>query len=805
MKKNISINISGIIFHIEEDGYENLRKYLDSINKYFSSFEDSSEILADIESRIAEIFLSKLNEGKQVITAEDVTSLIATMGSVSDFRAAEDQEFQTAEPQSRTTSGASNASSSSSSSQSSSNTGQNTSAKKYAPPKQMLRDQKRKILGGVCAGLGNYFNVDPVWIRLLFAVLAFAYGITIIVYLVMWIVVPGSFDLDEPEIDKKMFRDTERKVLGGVSGGLAAYLGIDIVAVRVLFVIFTIVGGLGFVAYVVLWIVLPEARTLTDRMQMQGEPVTLSNIESNIKKNLNVDETKEESVFTKIILFPFRLIGMFLTGLSKIVGPIVEVLRVAIGIMIILMGLSLIFSAVVGGGLLMGIFSAATFHWADAPSFPMEEFMSSFPGWLGIAGFLVMLIPGIFIMLLGSSVIGKKIVFGAAVGWTLFVVFFISVALVSVGISKIVYAFKQNGSFKIENTYPVSGKRAILKLNEVGMDDYGAASLVLKGYDGKDLKLVQEFSAQGNTRQKAIEHARMVDYKVDVQDSIFTFDSNVIFKEGALFRAQEVDLTLYVPYDFPFVLTEEMSRSRFLSHYIDGEFLDGFVWRMTPKGLDCLTCPVADGDPENHDGTESESYSLTDFSEIEISGLFSLNITQGNEYSVNLTGANNEKEKYKIVREENTLIITYNEDRKVWRKNLLDMDHEIQIDITMPEVSKLQAKGAGKIRMNNFNADHLDIDLTGAINLEGKFDAKDLTIDLTGASQLDLEGQGETMDATIQGASSLKAYEFKVKDASVEVNGASSAQVNVTGTLDMEEGITSSIEYKGRPDVTKHH
>ena len=68
MKKNISINISGIIFHIEEDGYENLRKYLDSINKYFASFEDSSEILADIESRVAEIFLSKLNEGKQVIT-----------------------------------------------------------------------------------------------------------------------------------------------------------------------------------------------------------------------------------------------------------------------------------------------------------------------------------------------------------------------------------------------------------------------------------------------------------------------------------------------------------------------------------------------------------------------------------------------------------------------------------------------------------------------------------------------------------------------------------------------------------------
>ncbi|MFN8690463.1 MAG: hypothetical protein ACK5XL_10740, partial [Cyclobacteriaceae bacterium] len=92
MKKNISINISGIIFHIEEDGYETLRQYLDSVNRYFAAFEDSSEILADIESRIAELFLAKLNEGKQVITAEDVQALMATMGNVSDFKAAEEQE-----------------------------------------------------------------------------------------------------------------------------------------------------------------------------------------------------------------------------------------------------------------------------------------------------------------------------------------------------------------------------------------------------------------------------------------------------------------------------------------------------------------------------------------------------------------------------------------------------------------------------------------------------------------------------------------------------------------------------------------
>ena len=66
-----------------------------------------------------------------------------------------------------------------------------------------MRDEKRKILGGVCSGMAIYFNVDPIWIRLLFALTAFAYGITILVYIVMWIVVPGSTDLEEPDTVKK--------------------------------------------------------------------------------------------------------------------------------------------------------------------------------------------------------------------------------------------------------------------------------------------------------------------------------------------------------------------------------------------------------------------------------------------------------------------------------------------------------------------------------------------------------------------------------------------------------------------------
>ena len=101
MKINISINIGGIIFHIEEDSYDRLNSYLSSINRYFETFDDSKEILDDIENRIAEIFLGKLNDGKQVIVDEDIEELIQTMGTVADFEAQieVDESDKAAEPQ----------------------------------------------------------------------------------------------------------------------------------------------------------------------------------------------------------------------------------------------------------------------------------------------------------------------------------------------------------------------------------------------------------------------------------------------------------------------------------------------------------------------------------------------------------------------------------------------------------------------------------------------------------------------------------------------------------------------------------
>ena len=409
MKKNISINISGIIFHIEEDGYEQLRSYLDAINAYFSAYEDSAEIIADIESRMAEIFLAKLKDGKQVITAADVRALTATMGSIQDFEAIEEEpKAQKEEYQ-------------------------------YIPPqdegipygaKKLYRDNKRKILGGVASGIANYFNIDPLWIRLIMIILAFDIfisfsvgSIVVIGYIICWIVIPPSDTLEEDRKIKKIFRNPDDRVLGGVAGGVAAYFGVDATVIRLLFVISIFLGGAGILIYFILWIITPEAKSITDKMQMQGEPVTLSNIENTIKKNLNVKDGEEENVLVKVLLFPFRLIAIVFAGLGRALGPfllfIVEAIRVIFGIFIVFTAVVLLFALLVATGVYLSFIGAdSNFFTNVINDFPLEIFNRSFPPFLFISSFVAILIPIVGLALIGVAVLIKRSVTNTTAGWS---------------------------------------------------------------------------------------------------------------------------------------------------------------------------------------------------------------------------------------------------------------------------------------------------------------------------------------------------------------------------------------------------
>lgn len=160
MDKTININLGGILFHIDEDAYRILRDYLQALNLKFGELPGGNETIDDIESRIAEIFLSK-KSAAGVISRFNVEDMISIIGKPEDFDQPENEKQV---PRFSSTYG-----------------------------KKLSRNPDDRIIGGVCGGIGAYLNSDPVWYRIFFILFALMFGIGIFVYLALWIALPSAY------------------------------------------------------------------------------------------------------------------------------------------------------------------------------------------------------------------------------------------------------------------------------------------------------------------------------------------------------------------------------------------------------------------------------------------------------------------------------------------------------------------------------------------------------------------------------------------------------------------------------------
>lgn len=158
MKKTVNVSLGGVVFSLEEDAYRELSAYLNRLEIHFSKEPDRREILNDIEARMAE-HLKERVPNNQVVTIEDVRRVIEIMGEPSDIGGADSK-----------------------------NDTFRSSSRNY---KRLYRDPDNRVIGGVCSGMGAYWNIDPIIIRILF-VIAFFWGAGLLVYIILWIVIPQA-------------------------------------------------------------------------------------------------------------------------------------------------------------------------------------------------------------------------------------------------------------------------------------------------------------------------------------------------------------------------------------------------------------------------------------------------------------------------------------------------------------------------------------------------------------------------------------------------------------------------------------
>jgi len=166
MNKTVNINLAGIFFHIDEDAYLKLQRYLEAIKRSFTDSQGRSEIISDIEARIAELFSERVQNEKQVISSKLVDEVIAIMGQPEDYLV--DDEIFEDEPKS-------------------------TSRSRSTSSKKLFRDTDNSYVGGVASGLGHYLGIDAVWVRLLWVLLTLGSGGTfILIYILFWVLVPEA-------------------------------------------------------------------------------------------------------------------------------------------------------------------------------------------------------------------------------------------------------------------------------------------------------------------------------------------------------------------------------------------------------------------------------------------------------------------------------------------------------------------------------------------------------------------------------------------------------------------------------------
>jgi phage shock protein PspC (stress-responsive transcriptional regulator) len=625
MKKIININLSGRVVPIEDSAYDKLQAYLESLRRYFANEESREEIINDIESRIAELLHEKIRKGASAVTDADVNEVISSMGTVEDFEA-EDKESGAA-----TSTGA----------QQNSNTNAGaTYAKKEKS--RLYRDSSDKMIGGVCSGIANYIGIDPAIVRILFAIIGFgSFGFGFIAYVILWIVLPPR-DL-ENYTGKRFYRNPDDKVIAGVAGGLAAYFGRSASAIRLFFaapvvlnvmfgilnrifihessfvpnIIFGSLTGTFVVAYIVLWIVLPEASNEYQKMEMRGEKVDVNRIRQNVREGAdNMKERMKEwgqevkesaqNFSTRAKEFANSRAKTFEAEANEIgrrggrgLGHIIGVLFKAFFLFI---AGTIAFALFVG---LIGLLIGGIGVW-PLKNFLIDGFWQNLYGWgtlilfLGVplVGFIVWLLRRLMKVKSSSNYLGWT--FGGL--WTLgWVSLFLFGASLGRDFSKSNYR-KHTPEMSI--TQPVNNK-LIVKVSEPEIEYSGSMPWVEIDGEGFDitedsLKLsnikiryvqkspddnfhivIKKYS-KGRTIAEADARAQRMIFNASYADSVLDLGSSITIDKESKYRGQEIIVEIAVPVGKKIRFDASVEKL----HTFDISFNDRNEWRERRRDWD---------------------------------------------------------------------------------------------------------------------------------------------------------------------------------------------------------------------------
>ncbi|MHA7943741.1 PspC domain-containing protein [Formosa sp. 3Alg 14/1] len=531
MNKTVNINLAGTFFHIDEDAYLKLQRYLEAIKRSFTDSQGRSEILADIEARIAELFNERVKHDKQVISSKEVEDVISIMGQPEDYLV--DDEIFEDEPQSQTS---------------------------FKPSKKLYRDTSNSYIGGVASGLSHYLGIDAVWVRLIWVLLALGSA--------------GTFTL----------------------------------------------------IYILFWILIPEATTTAEKLNMTGEPVNISNIEKKIKKGFeDVSDTVKSVDYEKYGTKVKSSSKSFFDSIGALFMFIIKVFAKFIGVILVIFGAIFIFGLLIS---LISLGSSSFFHpwWMD---YPDALNTTGLPIWLSsLFVFFSVGIPCFFVLYLGLKILIDNLKsIGKVAKFTLLGVWLISIiGLITIGVKQ---ASNQALDTVVsqENTLPIT-KQDTLRVKMITNTKYNRSNrrstdfqivynendekviftrdinIVVRSTKDSVASILIEKESKGQDYLDAETRANNIIYNYNLTNKELLLNSYALTHFENKYREQKVNIILFIPegthVDF------NKNTHSFLNRYnppnnIMKIFETNHIMKILNDDIECLDCFDEDNDDDDND------------------------------------------------------------------------------------------------------------------------------------------------------------------------------------------------------------
>ncbi len=717
MNKILNINLGGYALTIDDDAYEYLLAYIESIRQRFRASDGRDEIVSDIEARLGELITQHMGN-RSIVMLPDVEDAVQIMGKPEDFGG---------DPATESTSSRS--------------TGQQRT---------------------------------------------------------------GSSPFSSIRTGKRLFRDPENVSVAGVCSGLAAYFGMtDPVWMRLIFVVLTLIStGFWLLAYVLLWILVPQAATAADRLAMRGEPANVENIAREVQEGFERLSQQMRTAGTKSKAID--ALSRFLAGLGHLLSFLIRIF-VKFWLLIAVLAVVALFI-----GLLVawagGIFALAT----AAPLFAYLSPFSEGVTWLGAFNLFFL----IGIPILGLCLITARQLFQVRtpmwLGRSMILLWVLNVIFMFVLVTFSVKAFSQSGvlsknidlsnlqsdTLRIETSGGFSGQNDFhigffdsdgLRLSDDRLEMNGDIEISIERSNTGRFECTQTIRAHGSTNTQAMQNAAQTDFNISAGNHALLVPTTYSLLKGNKWRNQEIRINFSVPVGKYVVFGPKINEyvhgrvdyANSDDHNYINEYPDQ-VFRMTQDGLVCAGCPQF-GDRDYREDHDYENFILE--------GNFDTEIRKGDNFKIRIDGP---ADAIRKIRSGEQLTLTTRD---------ATPGTKVKVYIETPTFTSLHADNTGEVTIRGFDEDQSSITARGSSYIRAFMESNELDLTLSGKSQIELTGKGNHLEVNLNDDAVLDASNWRVDEADISASENAKGRVNVRNNVRLNATDESKVKVEGGAEI----